>query len=168
MANQLETSMTSGSAKEDRNDEVHAFVILDFLGDALDPAPLVALIPLEHGRTRKKGDLMTNRPSEDGRPVARAKTGVVCFSTPDQKALTGDAHLRFLLDIIEARLPAIKDLIAAQSLTWTAWFFEGDVEGHRFSDLSPDLVERAARIGMPLLLKADWFSKDDDPTPPTS
>jgi len=95
------------------------------------------------------------RPPTDGRPVARAETGVVCFSTGDQTALTiGDAHLRFLLDILEDRLPAIRTVIALQVLTWTAWFFEGACEGQHFSDLSPDLVERAARIGMPLRRKA--------------
>jgi hypothetical protein len=45
--------------------------------------------------------------------------------------------------------------MATQSLTWKATFFEGEGEGRSFADLSPELLQRAAQAGPPLLLKGE-------------
>jgi hypothetical protein len=68
---------------------------------------------------------------------------------------SGDAHLTFLLEMIESRLAAIRDVMTAQSFTWKAVFFEGEKEGRSFADLSPELLQRAARIGLPLAPKGE-------------
>jgi hypothetical protein len=55
--------------------------------------------------------------------------------------------------------PAIRDIMTAQSLKWQATFFEGEGEGdgRSFADLSPELLQTAARIGLPVLPKGHGF-----------
>jgi uncharacterized protein DUF4279 len=129
-----------------------AFVPLSFRGDNLDPPPLIALIPLNPGRPKRKGEPMSQ--PRDGRPAALAKTGVCSFST-DDKVSSGSAndHVRFLLGIVQDRIEAIREIVRQQSLTWTAWLFEGDAEGQKMSDLDPALARWAADLGLPLLRK---------------
>jgi hypothetical protein len=50
-----------------------------------------------------------------------AKTEYCSFSTLDQMSTnSGNAHLAFLLEMIESRLAAIRDVMTAQSLTWVS------------------------------------------------
>lgn len=130
-----------------------AHLLLDFGGDNLDPLPLVALVPLTpNGRPIRKGEPMS-RP-KNGRPPVLAKRGYCGFATHD-RASSGNSNdqVRFLLGIVQDHIEAIREIMRKQSLTWTAWLFEGDSEGQRFSDLDPALTRRAAELGLPLLRK---------------
>jgi hypothetical protein len=126
-----------------------AFVLLDFSGDRLDPAPLVSMIPLTPVRPKRKGDPLG--PSRGGR-TPTAKTGYCGFSTMG-KGLPkdGNAHVAFLLKTVSDRIIAIREIMSEQSLDWRATFFEGHSEGQMFSDLNPELTDRTARLGLPLL-----------------
>ena len=125
---------------------------MDFVGDDLDPAPLIALIPLKPIRPMRKGEPMYW--PKDGRPPFLAKTGACSFTT-DDRVSSGDPndHVRFLLGIIEDRIDAIREIVRQQSLRWTAWLFEGDSEGQKMSDLDPALARRAAELGLSLRRK---------------
>lgn len=146
MAKASEISMMNNGL--DPDDE-GAFIILDFRGDKLDPAPLLSLIKLTPVRPKKKGDPLG--PSRGGRtPVA--KIGYCGFSTMGKASpQDGNAHLAILLKTVSDHIVAIRQIMLAQSLEWRAVFFEGHAEGGRFSDLRPELIDRAAQIGLPLL-----------------
>ena len=93
------------------------------------------------------------RPRE-GKPPVLAKAGVCNFTTGDRLSSGGpNDHIRFLLGIVQDRIEAIREIMRQQSLTWTAWLFEGNWEGQKFSDLDPALVRWAADLGLPLLRK---------------
>src|SRR5665213_1683083 len=97
------------------------FVTLDFIGDDLDPEPLITLIPLRARRPLKKGDPTGS--ARDGN-VPRAKTGVCIFSTLDAtNSRSLNEHLRLVLDTIEVRESEIKRIVAAYSLRWQAVLF---------------------------------------------
>ncbi len=130
-----------------------AFFLLDFKGDDLDPAPLISLIPLTPVRPRKKGDPLGH--DKDGR-VPTARTGYCGFTTADKiRSKNANDHVRAILDIVDDRLVAIRDMISLQSLEWTAVLFEGPSEGRVFSNLNPELFRRASELGLPLLPKGD-------------
>ncbi|HJS86307.1 MAG TPA: DUF4279 domain-containing protein [Acetobacteraceae bacterium] len=135
----------------DSDDGAH--LLLDFGGDNLDPAPLMALIPLTpNGRPIRKGEPMSQ--PKDGRPPFLAKRGYCGFTT-DDRVSSGSAndHVRFLLGIVQDHIEAIREIVRQQSLTWTAWLFEGDSEGQKFSDMDPALLRWAADLGLPLRRK---------------
>ena len=118
-----------------------------FRSDDLDPPPLISLIPLTPVRPKRKGDPTSKR----WQPPPVAKTGYCGFTTRDRDLpRDGDAHLEFLLDMVEQRIDAIRQIMLAQSLDWHAVFFKGDAEGQSFTDLSPGLVDRATRLGLSL------------------
>jgi hypothetical protein len=148
MAGVSETSTTNSPMI---SDDDGAFILLDFTGDKLDPAPLVALIPLAPVRPKRKGEALG---SAKGGSAPIAKTGYCGFTTAGNGLLpTGDAHLEFLLKSVEGRVVAIRKTMSEQSLKWRAVFFEGDSEGQSFSDLTPELVHKAGLLGLPLLPK---------------
>lgn len=144
------TSMTSSILN---SDDEGAFILLDFRGDRLDPAPLVSSIPLTPVRPKRKGDPLG--PSKGGR-IPTAKTGYCGFTTMGKRLpKDGNAHLAFLLKSVSDQIVMIREIMSAQSLEWCATFFEGRSEGQLFSDLSPELTERTARLGLPLLPNGD-------------
>lgn len=136
------------SRNADDTDE-GAYFFLDFIGDCLDPAPLVALLPLPTvGRPKKKGDPLG--PTRDGK-TPRAKTGYGGFDTHDiVPATTANEHAKFLLQMICDHLDGIRSVMAAQSLAWKAVLAEGPSEGQRFSDLDPEILRRADELGLSL------------------
>jgi hypothetical protein len=150
MVEASETSMTNSRMSPDDDG---AFIILNFTGDNLDPAPLISLIPLTPVRPKRKGEALG---SAKGGSAPTAKTGYCGFTTAGNGLLpSGDAHLECLLKSVEDHVVAIRKIVSAQSLEWRAVFFEGDSEGQSFSDLSPELVQKAGLIGLPLLPKGD-------------
>jgi hypothetical protein len=132
-------------------DDEGAFVLLEFKGDLLDPAPLISLLSLTPVRPRKKGD--PTGPAR-GTKIPTAKTGYCGFTTAG-KGLpgSGEAHVEFLLETVESHIVEIRKIIAAQSLEWCAIFFEGRSEGQSFSDLRPELLHRSVQLGLPLFPK---------------
>jgi hypothetical protein len=91
----VKASATSMTSDPSDSDEMGAFMALDFSGDNLDPEALASLIPLRAGRPTRKGQRL-------GSGDRIAKTGYCGFSTLDQvSSKSGDAHLAFLLEIIE-------------------------------------------------------------------
>jgi hypothetical protein len=148
-------------------EEGGAYVLLSFRGDNFDPPPLIALIPLAAVRPRRKGEPVS-RP-RNGKPPVLAKTGGCSFTTDDQVA-SGDPndHVRFLLGIVQERIGAIREIMREQSLTWTAWVFEGDREGQKMSDVDAALIRRATDLGLPLLRKEPdrYMLVYDVPSPP--
>lgn len=131
----------------DDNTPAEPFIALSFKGDDLRPDELISLFKLRARLPRRKGD-----PRSPGRPSAGvAPTGYCSFSTLAVPGLaTASDHLRFLLDELAPVLPALRQLIGARSLRWTATFFDGDGEGGRFADLDPALLRRAAGYGLAL------------------
>jgi hypothetical protein len=130
------------------DDEDGAFVMLDFLGDALDPAMLLPLVPLTPVRSKRKGDTM-------GRPingkVPTAKIGYCGFTTGGMvPSGNGNDHVAFALRAIEPRIEDIRRVMAESGLHWELVFFEGETEGYRFADLKPELFSWAERLGLPL------------------
>jgi hypothetical protein len=119
------------------DDEDGAFVMLDFLGDALDPAMLLPLIPLTPVRSKRKGDPMV-RPI-NGR-ILVAKIGYCGFTTGGMLGTAdGDDHVAFALQAIEPRIEDIRRVLAESGLRWELEFFEGETVGYRFIDLNPEL-----------------------------
>jgi len=141
------------------DDEDGAFVTLDFLGDALDPATLLPVVPLAPNRSKRKGDPL-GRPFNGRVPVA--KTGYCSFSTGGMAGHghghghghgngNGNDHVAFILRAIEPRIEDIRRVMAASGLRWKLMFFEGDAPGNRFADLEPELFAWAERLDLPLL-----------------
>ena len=129
-----------------------AFVALDFMGDDLDPASLIPLIPLKPGRPSMKGQ--RRRSSVNGRLGPPAPTGHCGFSTARaQIPGSGNSHLRFMLDLIGNRLADIQSVMRAQSVSWCLTFFDGPEPDQQFSSLDPRLVERCREIDLPLVQK---------------
>ncbi|MGH7211986.1 MAG: hypothetical protein ACREF1_11075, partial [Acetobacteraceae bacterium] len=126
-----------------------AYFFLDFTGDRLDPAPLVALLPLTTvRRPKKKGDPLG--PTREGK-TPRAKTGYCGFHTHDiVPSKTANEHAKFLLEFVSDHLSGIRSIMSAQSLAWKAVLAEGPLEGQRFSDLEPEIFRKADELGLPL------------------
>ncbi|MCB8874425.1 DUF4279 domain-containing protein [Acidisoma silvae] len=145
------------------DEDYESFIVLDVKGDKLDPTSLLALIPLTCKRPRRKGDPMGQ---------SFAKTGYCGFTVDGRERLRdGTAHLRLILDALEPNIAAIQIIMQEQSLAWQATFFEGNYKGHSFSELSPDLLRRAANIGLPVVKKEPdtvTFVWDYDPAKPRS
>jgi hypothetical protein len=145
MAKKWET-FTMSSDPEDQDGT--PYVLLDFIGDDLDPEPLISLIPLRALRPLKKGD--PTGPAGDGK-VPRAKTGVCIFSTRDATNSSSlNEHLRLVLDTVEERECEIKRIMAAYSLRWQAVLFNEPPEADPRPLLDASLVQRAAKLGLPL------------------
>ncbi|MEO9189656.1 MAG: DUF4279 domain-containing protein [Acetobacteraceae bacterium] len=120
----------------------------DFIGERLDPAPLIALLPLTAVRPKQKGDPLG--PTRDGK-TPRAKIGYCGFQTDDKvPTKTPNDHAKFLIKVISNHLNEIRSIMSAQSLAWKAVLFEGSSEGQRFSDLDPEIFRRADELGLPL------------------
>ena len=142
------TLVTCATSDESDLDGEAVFVVLDFIGDNLEPSRLVPLIPLDPGRPKRKGEPL-GRTRGATQPVA--KTGYCGFSTTGQGLpATSNAHLGFLLAIVEPRLGAIQRVMSEQTLRWKATFFEGDHPGQYFADLDREVLARAARLGLPI------------------
>jgi hypothetical protein len=136
---------------EDMDDS--AFIMLDFKGDNLDPTPLLSLLPLVPVRPKKKGDPVG--PTRNGR-TPTAKTGYCGFTTDGKvQSKNSTDHAEFLLKVIDERINNIREIMSTHSLTWRAVLFEGNSDGRYFSDLSPELLRRAAELGLPLLRKGE-------------
>jgi hypothetical protein len=129
-----------------------AFVLLDFTGDNLEPAPLLSLLTLP-ARSKKKGTPLG--PTRNGRtPVA--KTGYCSFTTYCAiLSKMAVSHVELLFQTLESRISAIRDIMDRQELTWAAVLFEGNSDREYFSDLSPALFERADKLGLPILQKEE-------------
>ncbi|HVB68279.1 MAG TPA: DUF4279 domain-containing protein [Acetobacteraceae bacterium] len=134
-------------------EEDGVFALLDFKGEDLDPAPLISLIPLTPVRPRKKGDPLG--PDKGGK-VPVAKTGYCGFTTAG-KILSKSAndHVSAILDIVDDRIVAIREVMSLQSLAWKAVLFEGRSKEQVFSSLNPELSRRASGLGLPLLPKGE-------------
>ncbi len=102
--------MTNDDDESDDGDG--AFVSLGFLGDALDPATLLPVVPLASVRWTRKGDPLGR--AFNGR-VSVAKTGVCHFSTT---SLAGDGndHVAFILRAIEPRIEDIRRVMTESGL----------------------------------------------------
>lgn len=136
-----------------------AFFMLDFIGERLDPAPLIALLPLTAVRAKKKGDPLG--PSRDGK-TPRAKIGYCGFRTDDKvSAKIPNEHAKFLIQVISSHLDEIRSIMSAQSLAWKAVLFEGSSEGQRFSDLDPGIFRRADELGLPILFESAMIVAPD-------
>lgn len=130
-----------------------AFIMLDFKGDNLDPAPLLSLIPLVPVRPRKKGTPVG--PTRNGR-TPTAKTGYCGFTTDGKiRSKNSSDHVEFLLSVIDECIDDIREIMNRHSLTWRAVLFEGNSDGRYFSDLGPELFRRARELGLPLLRKGE-------------
>ncbi|MGA9866248.1 MAG: DUF4279 domain-containing protein [Acetobacteraceae bacterium] len=135
-------------SKDADDTEERAFFMLDFVGDRLDPAPLMALLPLTAVRPKRKGDPLG--PTRDGK-TPRAKMGYCGFQTDDKvPAKNPNEHAEFLMQVISTHLNGIRSIMSAQSLAWKAVLFEGSSEGQRFSDLDPEILRKAEELGLPL------------------
>lgn len=96
-----------------------AFVLPDFTGDNLDPAPLVSLIPLTPVRPKRKGDALG--PAIGG-SARTAKTGYCGFTTAGNGLLpTGDAHLEFILKSLADHVVAMRKIMSAGRPTLAGW-----------------------------------------------
>lgn len=141
------------SDSSDLNDDGGAFVLLNFTGDCLDPASLISVIPLTPVRPKRKGAPLG--PVRSGK-VPMAKTGYCGFTTSNEvSSKRADDHAAFLLRIVSDHITDIRRVMSIQSLKWRAVLFEGHSEGKSFLDLSPELVQQAAELGLPLLPKGE-------------
>ena len=122
--------------------------MLDFFGDDLEPSQLIPLIPLRPLGPRRKGEPL-GRTRGLTQPAARI--GYCGFTTHDQDRLpTPNAHLGFVLDILEPRLEAIRRVMLEQSLNWMITFFEGNRAGQYLADLDQEFLQRAASLDLPI------------------
>ncbi len=145
MERTLATFTTNDAAGSDGE---AVFIVLDFIGDNLEPSRLIPLIPLPPERPKRKGEPL-GRARGPTQPVA--KTGYCGFSTRGQGLpATSNAHLGSLLDIVEPRLGPIRRIMSEQSLRWEATFFAGDYPGQYFADLDQEILARAARLRLPI------------------
>jgi hypothetical protein len=141
--------MSNAPATEDER----AFVLLDFRGDDLDPAPLISLIPLTPVRLKKKGDPLSGGKKEK---VPIAKVGYCGFTTAGKvPSRDTNEHVRALLDAISGHIDEVRKVMSLQSLIWEALLFEGRMKGQLYSDLDTRLIGHAEELGLPLLPNRD-------------
>jgi hypothetical protein len=139
------------NADDQRDEEYRAFAVMAFVGDALDPEKLLPLIPLTKVWWKRKGDAL-GRPFNGRVPVA--KTGVCSYSTTGS-GCDGNDQVALLLRAIEPRIEDIRRVVTESELRWKLEFFEGNIAGHRFADLKPELFTWAERLGVLLILGID-------------
>lgn len=145
----LEICMTNSG--RDREDDPH--ILLEFLGDRLDPDPILALLGhLRSTRPVRKGDPVS-RPTSTGRPARAAVTGVCLLSTGDRvDSDNPNDHLAFLLDEIEPHAEQLREIRSAADLVWQALLFTAD-ESPELPPLDTSLLERLRKFDLPLRAK---------------
>jgi Domain of unknown function (DUF4279) len=126
--------------------ETYASFLL--IGDRLDPEAATRRLRVKPERSFPKG---TIRPSKAGR--LRQRTGVWIFTTEGVLASTSlERHLRYLLDELEPRTEEIQALVDRDGLEAVFSCFWVSATGHGGPVLSPEVLNRVARVGAAL-----WF-----------
>lgn len=157
----LPTMRMSGSATSTTKSEtgaVRAHASLRFMGDALDPGEITAIVGVPPTLAYRKGEVY--RRSRDGAKEARGRTGLWLLSSKEHIAGTDlGRHLSYLLGVLfpaggEERLDRLRALMQAKGLAADVGCFWYGKQGAHPPVISEQVREAFARL--PVRIETDF------------
>ncbi len=150
-----------GSATSTTNSEtgaVRAHASLRFMGDALDPGEITAIVGVPPTLAYRKGEVY--RRSRDGAKEARGRTGLWLLSTRGQvEGADLGRHLSYLLGVLfppggDDRLDRLRDLMRAKGIAADVGCFWYSKRGAQPPVISEEVRQAFARL--PACIETDF------------
>lgn len=120
-------------------------VTVRFVGDNVEPEMLTSKLGIQPSKTHVKGELSTGRSSH------AYPTGYWGIDSPYSSDQGFEEHLEYLLDILEPKLPILKQLEEmGLSPNFYCGFFAAEKDSDIYIRLDPTILERLGRLGASL------------------
>jgi hypothetical protein len=120
-----------------------------FVGENLDPEQILALLPLQPARSKKKGEPLGSRP---GYPVPFARQGVLSFSAQNVDGNDINDHLRYFLKAILPVAAELKSVVNRDCLLWEIVCFFDQPPSNLRSMLDQSVASELDRLGIQLVV----------------